>query len=192
MSIVRIKKQGILLLAAMLIGMNLSAQLKVKPKVTSITDGHEFVMVIKANEKFEKPERVVMNDFTASEEAFDPNKIDSYPKWRFDPLTIRDPKTGETTRHVAIINVETGKYYHYNTSNDKMKSEEEFKKDTEEKDDGSFKDYWKAMQYYFHPEIKNKDYIWFRIPNKEKSTLVITPGTWKTREVKLVLANYNS
>ncbi|MFW5805764.1 MAG: hypothetical protein ACOCVX_04465 [Bacteroidales bacterium] len=185
----KIGKLGILMLATMLIGINLCAQLKVKPKVLSITDGHEFVMVIKANEKFEKPERVVMNDFTASEEAFDANKIDDYPTWRFDNLNIRDPKTGKITRHVAIINVETGQYYH---RKGKMKSEEDFKKDTEEKEDGSFKDYWNAMLYYFHPEIKNKDYIWFRIPNKEKESMVVTPGTWRTREVKLVLANYKS
>lgn len=189
MSKLRIKKQCILLLTAMLIGMNLSAQLKVKPKVSSITDGHEFVMVTKANEKFEKPERVVMNDFKASEEAFDPNKIDSYPKWRFDNLNVMDPKTGKTTRHVAIINVETGEYYHRKGN---MKSEEEFKKDTEKNDDGKFKDYWKAMLFYFHPEIKNEDYIRFRIPNKENKNLIVTPGTWNSREVKLVLANYKS
>lgn len=186
---INLKKFSIVMLIFLLFALNLSAQLKIKPKVLRITDGHEFVMVIKANEKFEKPERVVLDNFKASEEAFDPNKIDSYPTWRFKQLNIQDPKTGELTRHVAIINVKTGKYYH---RNGKMKNEDDFKKDTEEKEDGNFKDYWKAMLFYFHPEIKNEDYVRFRIPNKKNQNMVVTPGTWNTREVKLVLANYKS
>jgi predicted SnoaL-like aldol condensation-catalyzing enzyme len=189
MSRFKIKKSGIIILATLLLSINLSAQIKFKPIVRSITDGHEFVMVIKGNEKIEKPERVVMNDFKASEEAFNPNKISTYPSWRFTQLNIMDTKTGKITRHVAIINVETGKYYH---STGSMKSEEDFIKDTEKKEDGSYKDYWKAVMYYFQPEIQNEDYIWFRIPNKENTSMVVTPGTWNTREVKLVLANYNN
>lgn len=182
-----IKRPGILILSAMLMSINLSAQPKIKPKISKITDRHEFVMVIKKNTKFEKPERVVMNDFSPAEEPFDPNKIDDYPKWEFTNLGVADTKNGGVINYVAIINVETGKYYH---RDGKMKSEADFNKDTETKDDGNFKDFWKAMKYYFKPEVKNKEYVWFRIPNKDDKNLVVTPPYWKTREVKLVLANY--
>ncbi|HKK80832.1 MAG TPA: hypothetical protein VJ909_01205 [Prolixibacteraceae bacterium] len=180
-----IKKHAVLMLAALFVTMSLSAQMKIKPKVSNIYGDYKFVMVIKANEKFEKPERVVTQDFSPSEEAFDPNKIDQYPKWEFKHLGVVDNKTGGIIDYVAIINVETGKYYHRDGD---MKSEEEFKKDTENKEDGNFKDYWKAMKYYFKPEVKNEEYVWFRIPNKDDKNLVVTPPYWRTREVKLVLA----
>jgi len=160
-----------------------SAQLNKQPKVTDITRDQEFVLVTKANQKFEKPERVVNSDFEVGDEAFDPYKLNDYTTWRFTGTDIIN-QDGSITSYIAIINTETGMYFH--RSGD-MKTKEEFDKATEENEDRSWKDFWKAMEFYFHPEIQEWPYLWLRIPNNEGKSLVVTQMSWNTRDFKLVL-----
>jgi len=176
-------KAGITLFSMILMTGNLSAQLNLAPKVLDISRDHEFVFVTKANPKFEKPERVVNTDFKVGDEAFDPYKLGTYTTWRFERLDVAN-HDGSTSRYVAIINTETGMYYHRNNT---MKSKAEFDKATERGENGSFKDFWKAMEFYFEPEVREWPYIWLRIPNKDKKSLVVTQMTWNTRDFKLVL-----
>lgn len=160
-----------------------SAQLNLQPKVADITRDQEFVFVTKANPKFEKPERVVNTDFKVGDEAFDPYKLDSYTTWRFTGADVIN-HDGSITNYIAIINTETGMYYHRSGS---MKTKEEFDKATERGEDNSWKDFWKAMEFYFHPELREWPYIWLRIPNNEDKSLVVTQMSWNTRDFKLVL-----
>jgi hypothetical protein len=175
-------KSGIILLSMMLSASAVFAQLNV-PKVYDIARDHTFVLVTKSNPKFEKPERVVNTEFKVGEEAFDPYKLDSYTTWRFSGIEVIN-NDGSTTRYVAIVNTETGMYFH--RSGD-MKTEGDFIKATERSETGSLKDYWKAMEFYFQPEVQEWPYIWLRIPNKEDKSLVVTQMSWNTREFKLVL-----
>lgn len=177
-------KAGITLFSLVLITGSLSAQLN-KPRVLDISGDQYFVFVTKANPKFEKPERVVNSDFKVGEEAFDPYKIHEYTTWRFKTLYVAN-NDGTSTRYVAIINNETGMYYHRNGD---MKSKEEFDKATARGEDGHFKDFWEAMKFYFQPEVREWPYIWLRIPNNEDKSLVVTQMTWNTRDFKLVLVN---
>lgn len=174
----------IIILLVCFISSNVSAQLN-KPRVLDISRDHHFVLVTKANPKFEKPEQVVNKEFDVDEEAFDPYKLHEYTTWSFQSLNIIN-HDGTTTRHIAIINDETGMYFH--RSGD-MKSKEEFEKATKRGEDGSFVDYWLAMKFYFEPEIREWPYIWLRIPNKENKSLVVTQMSWSTRDFKLVLVN---
>jgi hypothetical protein len=176
-------KAGITLFSLVLIAGSLSAQLNLAPKVLDLSRDHEFVFVTKANPKFEKPERAVNSDFKVGDEAFDPYKLDSYTTWRFQSLDVAN-QDGTITRYYAIINTETGMYYHRNNA---MKTKEEFDKATERGETGSFKDFWKAMEFYFEPEVREWPYIWLRIPNKDDKSLVVTQMTWNTRDFKLVL-----
>jgi hypothetical protein len=176
-------KTSIIILLMMLIGGSVFAQLNLQTKVQDISRDHEFVFVTKANPNFEKPERVVMSDFKVNDDAFDPYKLDDYTSWRFEKLEVLN-HDGTTTMYVAIINTETGMYYHRNNA---MKTREEFEKATERAETGSFKDFWKAMEFYFQPEVREWPYIWLRIPNKEDKSLVVTQMSWNTRDFKLVL-----
>jgi len=176
-------RSSIIIILMILTGGSLLAQLNLQAKVLDISRDHEFVFVTKANSKFEKPERAVMSDFKVNDEAFDPYKLDDYTTWRFDKLEVLN-HDGTTTMYVAIINTETGLYYHRNSS---MKTREEFEKATERGETGSFKDFWKAMEFYFQPEVTEWPYIWLRIPNKDNKSLVVTQMSWNTRDFKLVL-----
>ncbi len=176
-------KSGLILLSMILSANIVSAQSDKTPKVADITRGHEFVFVTKANPKFEKPERVVKTDFAVGEEAFDPYMLNTYTTWRFSGIDVLETN-GTTTSYVAVINTETGMYFH--RSHD-MKSQEEFDKATERGENGSWKDFWKAMEFYFQPEVQEWPYIWLRIPNDENKSLVVTQMSWNTRDFKLVL-----
>jgi hypothetical protein len=176
-------KSGIILFSIILSVGTISAQLNLPPKVLDIARDHEFVFVTKANPQFEKPERVVMSDFKVNEEAFDPNSLETYTTWRFQKLEVLN-NDGTITLHVAVTNTETGMYYHRTGD---MKTREEFEKATERDETGSLKDFWKAMEFYFQPEVKEWPYIWLRIPNNENKSLVVTQMSWNTREFKLVL-----
>ncbi|MEA3495041.1 MAG: hypothetical protein U9R42_03290 [Bacteroidota bacterium] len=157
---------------------------QIKPVIRDITNNHHFVMVVKSNTKFEKPERVVMNDFKASDKAFDPTKLSTYPIWRFYSVLVAN-KDGSTTNHVKIYNIDTKMYYHRSGI---MKKKEEHDKVWEKDANNKYKSTFEERQnYYFLPEKKEGVFICFRIPNQQKKSLVVTPSTWNTREVKLVL-----
>ncbi|MDD4150456.1 MAG: hypothetical protein PHE33_10550 [Bacteroidales bacterium] len=178
-----LSKVSITFLAVILLGGSGFAQLNLKPRVLDIAGNHEFVFVTEANPKFEKPERAVMSDFQVNDEAFDPYKLNEYTTWRFENIIVAN-NDGTTTRYVAIINVETGMYYN---SSGYMKSRAEFEKATERNESNSWKDFWKAMEFYFQIEVKEWPYIWLRIPNEENKNRVVTQMSWNTRDFKLVL-----
>ncbi len=161
-----------------------------KPTVSDIASGlknHKFVLVIKANEKFNKPERVVMNDWSPSDETFDPDKIDTYPKWSFDNFEIYG-RDGKVTRTLIIKNETTGKYFSYPSGHGPtMLTKKEFDAIFAKDDQGKYKNsVTKMYRYIFKPQVKG-NYIQLGIPNKEGKNLVVTPAHWNTRQFKLVL-----
>ncbi|ALO14799.1 hypothetical protein L21SP5_01140 [Salinivirga cyanobacteriivorans] len=162
----------------------------IKPVVTDVGGGlkqQKFVFVIKANEKFEKPERVVMNDWSPAKEAFNPEKMDEYPKWTFDNFMVYKAD-GSRVRHLIIKNESTGKYFSYPPGKGvKMRSQEEFDAMFARNEEGKYKNSVEKMyEFLFAPQVKG-NYIQLGIPNREGKNMVVTPPYWRTREFKLVL-----
>jgi hypothetical protein len=177
-----------LILACITLNANISfAQLKIAPVIYNISEGNEYVLVIKANEKFETPERVVMNDFNPSEEAFSPFELETYPRWDFKNITINQ-QNGTSIHHIALHNIDTDMYYHRSGN---MKTKEEYEKTMERDESGHIKSkYEDYINFYFIPERREGNFIWLRIPNNEGKSLVVTNLKWKTRDFKIVLVKY--
>lgn len=184
---IKLKTLGIIL-ACITLSVNISfAQLKFAPVINNISDGNQYVLVIKANEKFETPERVVMNDFKPSEEAFSPFELESYPRWDFKSINITQ-RDGTTVRHIALHNIDTDMYYHRSGS---MKTKAEYDKIMAKDENGQIKGkYEDYINFYFVPERREGNFIWLRIPNDEGKSLVVTNMSWKTRDFKIVLVKY--
>lgn len=183
-------KKPLLIALVMLLAGSMSYGQLIKPTVTDIGGSYKnyrFVLVTKANEKFDKPERVVMNDWTASEEAFDPEKIDTYPKWSFDNFNIYG-NDGKVTRALIIRNATTGKYFSYPPGHGvKMRTKKEFDEVFARNDQGKYKNsITKMYPFLFKPMVKG-NYIRLGIPNNKGKNLVVTPSNWSTRQFKLVL-----
>jgi len=159
---------------------------QLKPVISSVTSG-TYVLVTKENVKFEKPNRAVQKDFKVHEtEAFDPNKMGSYAKWKVKTVDIKNTD-GTTTRHIALLCLDNNKYLHQTQG---MVAAAEYDKFWEKDANGQYKikDNAGLFKFLFIPEIKDETYIWLRYFKDDKTTkLVITPSTWNTRSVKLVL-----
>ncbi len=170
----------------MLITTSMSYGQLIKPAISSVSMG-TYVLVTKENVKFEKPNRVVQKDFRVHEtEAFDPNKMSSYPKWEVKVVNINN-NDGTTTRHIALLCLDNNKYFHQSHG---MVAAAEYDKYWEKDANGQYKikDNAGLFKFLFIPEIKDETYIWLRYFKDDKTTkLVATPGTWNTRSVKLVL-----
>lgn len=185
------KLKAILLMTLVILtGISSSFGQLFKPMVADIGSSlkkQEFVLVIKANEKFNKPERVVMNDWKASEEAFDPEKLDSYPRWSFQNFMILQPD-GTQVRHLIIKNETTGQYFSYPSGHGvTMRSQKEYDEMFARNEQNQFKHSLKEQyQYIFIPQVK-ENYIQLGIPNDEGKSLAVTPMDWNTREFKLVM-----
>jgi len=171
------------------ISLNISAQLKIKPAIIDIGSVYdkEFVLVIKANEKFEKPERVVMADFKADTVAFDPYKLNTYPRWQFRNFTLFN-SDGSSTRYISLYCITTKQYFKYTSAHGaKMIDQSEYdkimKKDEQNKWVNSTAD---IMQLHFKPIVEG-EYIQLGIYNTEGKNLVVTQMDWITRFFKIVL-----
>ena len=162
-----------------------------KPVVSDIGSSlkpQKFVLVIKASENLKKPERVVMDDWSASEEPFDPDKLDSYPKWSFQNFTVIQ-KDGSQVRHLIIKNETTGKYFSYPRSKGPtMRTQKEFDDYFAKNEQNRYKKSLKEQyEFLFIPKVDG-NYIRLGIPNDEGKNLAVTPGAWQhIRDFKLVL-----
>ncbi len=159
-------------------------QLFKTPIVTDVGEYNapSFVLVIKANEKFNKPERVVMEDFTPSAEAFDPEKIHTYPRWKFSNMNILN-NDGTSTRHLILKCLKTNKYFTYPSGKGVQMVDESVYEKAMNKEDRSYDD---IKPFIYFPVVEG-DYIKLGIPNNEGKNLRVTPPNWNTREFKLVL-----
>jgi len=154
---------------------------QIKPAIISI--GNEtFVLVVRANTNKEVGEKVVMSDFKASTENFDPNKMDIYPKWKIKTVNVNN-NDGTYKRHIALYCIDNDKYY--NQKKWGMLPAKEYEKYWEKDQAGNYieKDRNGLFDFLFYPEIKDNEYIWLRIDDKH----VVTPSTWSRRDIKLVL-----
>ncbi len=164
-----------------------SAQVKMKPAIIDIGSDYnkQFVLVIKANEKFEKPERVVLSNFKADTSAFDPYKLNTYPRWTFSNMDLIN-NDGTTTRYISLYCVDTQKYLKYKSGVvmiDQSEYDETMKKDEQNSYVNSTKD---IMSLFFNPIVEG-EYIKLGIYNTEGKSLVITQMDWNTRLFKIVL-----
>ncbi|MBN2728341.1 MAG: hypothetical protein JXR53_03875 [Bacteroidales bacterium] len=185
-------KTAIIIAGLFAISLTTTAQIKIKPAILDIGSAYdkEFVLVIKANEKFEVPERAVLSNFRADTVPFDPNKMDTYAKWRFSNFTLYS-HDGTATRYISLYCITTQKYLRYRSGHSaEMINQEEYDK-IMEKDE---KNEWvnsteDIMQLFFKPLIED-EYIQLGIYNKEGKSLVVTQMDWNTRFFKIVLCNY--
>lgn len=189
---IMILKKTLCVVIFLAISLNISAQLKIKPAIIDIGSVYdkEFVLVIKANEKFEKPERVVMADFKADTVAFDPSKMHTYPKWRFRNFTLFNAD-GSSTRYISLYCITTGKYLKRTPAHGmKMIDQSEYdkimKKDEQNKWVNSTED---IMELHFKPIVEG-EYIKLGIYNTKGENLVVTQMDWNTRLFKIVLVKY--
>jgi hypothetical protein len=183
------KIQKLMLVAFVMLLVSVSGYSQLfKPVVTDIGSSlkkQKFVLVVKANEKFNKPERVVMNDWKASEEAFDPEKIDQYPQWSFQNFMILN-NDGTQKRHLILKNETTGMYFSY-PSGVKMRTKKEFDEYFARNEQNKYKKSLKEQyQFLFIPQVEG-NYMRLGIPNDEGKSLAVTPMDWNTRYFKLVL-----
>lgn len=146
----------------------------------------KFVLVIKADENRKLPERAVMNDWTPSEEPFDPDKINEYPQWSFQNFNVLN-RDGTQTRHLIVKNETTGMYFSY-PSGPKMRTKKEFDEYFATDEQNKYKKSLKEQyEFIFIPKIEG-NYIRLGIPNNEGKSLAVTPGKWQhIRDFRLVL-----
>ena len=176
-------KKSIQLLTIVLIFLSANTafgQLNFEPKILSINN-ETSVLVVRSNEHQKVGEKVVMSDFKASEDDFDPNKMDDYPKWKFKTVNVNN-NDGTMQRHFALYCIDNNKYFHRTKY---MTEAKEYEKYWEKDQAGNYKekDRDELHEFLFYPEIKDKEYIWLRINDKQ----VVTPGSWSRRDIKLVL-----
>ncbi len=171
------------------ISLSSSAQLKIKPAIIDIGSDYkkEFVLVIKALEKQNKPERVVLSNFRADTSTFDPYKLNTYPRWRFSNFTLFN-SDGSSTRYISLYCITTQKYLKYVSGHgaqmiDQTEYDKIMKKDEQNKWVNSTAD---IMQLHFKPIVEG-EYIQLGIYNKEGKNLVVTQMDWITRFFKIVL-----
>jgi hypothetical protein len=160
-----------------------------KPVVTDIGDpvrNNKFVLVIKASENRNLPERAVMSDWTPSEEPFDPDKLNEYPKWSFQNFYVYQ-NDGTKVRHIIVKNETTGMYFSY-PSGPKMRAKKEFDAYFARDDQNKYKKSLKEQyEFLFIPQVM-ENYIRLGIPNDEGKNLAVTPGAWQhIRQFRLVL-----
>jgi hypothetical protein len=189
---IKILKKTLCVVIFLAISLNISAQLKIKPAIIDIGSVYdkEFVLVIKANEKFEKPERVVMADFKADTVAFDPAKLNTYPRWRFSNFTLFN-SDGSSTRYISLYCITTGKYLintpaHGRKMIDQSEYDKIMKKDEQNKWVNSTDE---IMRLFFKPIVEG-EYIQLGIYNTKNENLVVTQMDWNTRLFKIVLVKY--
>jgi hypothetical protein len=185
-------KTSIIIACLFAISLTTTAQIKIKPAILDVGSAYdkEFVLVIKPIETREKPERVILSNFKADTIPFDPNKIDTYPKWRFSNFTLYN-QDGTSTRYISLYCVTTQKYLKYKSAFgaemiDQDAYDKIMKKDEQNKLVNSTED---LMQLHFKPLVEG-EYIQLGIYNKEGKNLVVTQMDWVTRFFKLVLCEY--
>lgn len=187
-----ILKKTLCVVIFLAISLNISAQLKIKPAIIDIGSAFdkEFVLVVKANEKLEKPERVVMTDFKADTVAFDPAKLNSYPKWRFSNFKLFNPD-GSSTRYISLYCITTGKYLKYTSGHGmKMIDQAEYDKIMKKDEQNNWVNSTDEIMRLFFKPIVEGEYIQLGIYNKEGKSLVVTQMDWNTRLFKIVLVKY--
>ena len=121
-------KKTMIIMVLLLSGATISFGQLFKPRVLDIGDPtfkNRFVLVIKDNPESGKPERVVEKDFSPSEKAFDPEKLNIYPTWKFINYKVYN-QDHSTTRYLQLRNFETGKYLHYKSGKLSLKDEKEY------------------------------------------------------------------
>lgn len=162
----------------------LSAQINLDPKITNISS-NTFVLVTKENPKFEKPQRVIQPDFQVSgDEAFDPQKINSYPKWQIKTVNVSN-NDGTSTRQIALLCLNNNKYFNRSGY---MVDAAVYDKFWEKDATGKYiNDQKNVYNFLFIPEIKDETYLWLRYYKDDKTKLVVTQSSWNTRSFKLVL-----
>ncbi len=184
-----ILKKTLCVVIFLAISLNISAQLKIKPAIIDIGSAYdkEFVLVVKANEKFEKPERVVMTDFKADTVAFDPSKLSTYPTWRFSNFKLFN-SDGSSTRYISLYCITTGKYLKYTSGHGmKMIDQTEYDKIMKRDEQNNWVNSTDEIMRLFFKPIVEGEYIKLGVYNKEGKSLVVTQMDWKTRLFKIVL-----
>jgi hypothetical protein len=185
----KISRQVIFALLFVMTAAAVSAQIKIKPRILDVAEAyenHSFVLVLKATDR--SPAKVIMSDFKADTEEFDPMKMDSYPRWQFSNFTLMN-NDGTSERYLSMRCVDTGKYLKYRRSYgqsimvDKEEYEERMKRDDKNAYVHSIED---IMEFYKRPLVSEDTYIRLGIYNKEGKSLVVTPSDWHTREFKLI------
>lgn len=152
----------------------------------------EYVLVTPGNKESEVPDKVVMEDFKASDEAFDPYKTDSFPRWKIHNVLV-DLSEDQTVRYIALQCLANKKYLKKHPENNGaiMVSEEEYDKLWEKDETGEYKvSFEEKIEYLFRPRLDVEEgNIVLGYDTREEgcqSRNCLSPEGWECRGINLI------
>lgn len=183
-------KQISLTILTFLLFVSITNAQNIAPKVSEINSNHRFVIVLEANGSLEA--KVLMPDGTASEYAFNPEDLSTYPQWIINRITVNRGADVKPLYYTTFQSAETRNYLAFgNTGENKTISEAAYDKFYEKDDAGNYKYTIQDMYHCVYREYVADDekhiYLTYHSDKNGASTTHIFRKGWPSKFMKLVL-----
>lgn len=158
------------------------------PAVSQISSQQEFVIVIKGTKSVNA--KVLMQDGNASSFDFDPNNVNTYPRWKVERVELlRTP--AQSLFYYRIKCLDNQLYFAFEQSgDDKMLPKEEYDRLNERDETGKYKHNLNE-KYFFTYRVyiaDDKQHITLNYEREKSSgTSPVRMKTWPSNYLKLVL-----